>query len=838
MSTIGELADELAASGEPASRFERQVAWWNTRPAHDDSTDAWQLAREAIAAEDELASRGLTWASAAVRLEEIAEPSAGFFRSQARVAERAARQLQAWGVGSPHELRLRALAEPASISSIPVILIGVLDLAATTERLLAHRGHSVTVLIAAPEARGEHFDSLGRPLGVVPLPVTSTLARSIAADVFLEVETVAEEVAEVVASGRGPLTLGVLDGRRVTGLERELGVRGIGFHVSAGRTAAQTECARLIRTLAEGVGEGRFSSLIELVRHPAFEIAFDRQVDVEVAPSTPNRDLRRAFERRDWLSLLDHYGESSLARRFDGVLPGDPLGRWLVEELREFLAGFLGDLAAARTLAEWSNRLLGLLRGLFGFEDEDKGEEGGQGEEPEVLFELIREQAGLAMDSSERVELSVAAAISLARAARVSLAEETASGPVEIVGWLELLLDESTDMWVVGANEGILPEPLSSAGGLTPPVRRALGLEEEETRLARDSALLAALVEGRRLRVFGARLNQDSEALAPSRLLVQGTAEERARVLREFYDPTSDATAGVRSRSDRRPELGAPEVEDVPTSLAVTAFAAYLRCPYRFFLRHVAGASELRDRSPELSPREFGNLAHEAVRRASVQDAIHSTSQEELTALLLDELSSEAGVRLGDRPPITAKLQLGQLAKRLEAFAGWQARQNRLGWRVDQRFVERRMNEVLVVDGVDFGVRGRLDRVDVHDRLGWRVLDYKTGERGLGPDRVHFTGGRPGSGWKDLQLPLYAWGARKIGLQGDLQVGFVLLGRELSQSHLQLAEWDQATFDEGLEVARQVVRKIRQKVFWPPSEPPSYRDEMARILVGTENLPG
>ena len=41
------------------------------------------------------------------------------------------------------------------------------------------------------------------------------------------------------------------------------------------------------------------------------------------------------------------------------------------------------------------------------------------------------------------------------------------------------------------------------------------------------------------------------------------------------------------------------------------------------------------------------------------------------------------------------------------------------------------------VDGQSILVRGKVDRVDRHPAHGWRVLDYKTGERSTTPARVH-----------------------------------------------------------------------------------------------------
>ena len=59
---------------------------------------------------------------------------------------------------------------------------------------------------------------------------------------------------------------------------------------------------------------------------------------------------------------------------------------------------------------------------------------------------------------------------------------------------------------------------------------------------------------------------------------------------------------------------------------------------------------------------------------------------------------------------------------------------------------------------------------------------------------------------------------------GALELGFVNLGHRLSEDPLARAEWSDVDLAEAREVARDVVRAVRARRFWPPGEPPSFSD--------------
>ena len=123
-------------------------------------------------------------------------------------------------------------------------------------------------------------------------------------------------------------------------------------------------------------------------------------------------------------------------------------------------------------------------------------------------------------------------------------------------------------------------------------------------------------------------------------------------------------------------------------------------------------------------------------------------------------------------------------------------------------------------------IRGRIDRIDRHERTGeWAIFDYKTSDGGASPDKTHRCAGE----WIDLQLPLYRRLSR--AMCGDSpRLGFILLPKDPSGAGASFAEWSDAELAEADQTADDVVRDVRAGKFWPPSRPaPAYFEDLAAI---------
>jgi hypothetical protein len=89
--------------------------------------------------------------------------------------------------------------------------------------------------------------------------------------------------------------------------------------------------------------------------------------------------------------------------------------------------------------------------------------------------------------------------------------------------------------------------------------------------------------------------------------------------------------------------------------------------------------------------------------------------------------------------------------------------------------------------------------------------------------------------WKDLQLPLYRYLLEEVeAVRGadltNVITGYLLLPKRLEEIRFAPTDWNEDMYRNAAEVARQVIRQIRQSIFWPPNpKPPLYSEEFAHI---------
>ncbi|MCX5662111.1 MAG: PD-(D/E)XK nuclease family protein [Planctomycetota bacterium] len=556
-----------------------------------------------------------------------------------------------------------------------------------------------------------------------------------------------------------------------------------------------------------------------------------------------------------WLTLLDKYLTEYVQRRVSRHLIGPPHITGPLKAVVEAIDTLLPpELAGApmqakkRRLSEWSAPIADALTKLYARRPLDRHH---PDDAPLVyalraLGQALREQAQLdnvganaattaaanADPSNLALSLSDAIALTLSRVRDLAPPPpEPASAAVEILGWLELQLDDAPHLIVTGVNEGMIPESVNHDAFLPDSLRRDLGLLDNRRRHARDLMALTAILHSRpHVRLVAGRRSADDDPLTPSRLLLACAGDELARRIGRFYDHSEEPAppppllpTGKRSRLVIPPPV-APlaAIEE----LNVTAFRDYLACPYRFYLKHVCKLDTLDDRAVELSAPAFGNLAHKVLENFGQGPLATSDNPADIADFLNEELDRACRLTYGQQPTVAITLQREQLRQRLAAFARWQAQETRDGWSIAIQ-TEKRFAAPFPVDGQPFRIVGRIDRIDRHPEKGLRILDYKTGDKGEFPEKTHRFKGE----WVDLQLPLYRLLARAAGLEGACALGYVLLPKKLAETGLAAAEWSEEELAHAEEEARRIVRAIRQSIFWPPTEPPKFDDGLGSICM-------
>ncbi len=207
-----------------------------------------------------------------------------------------------------------------------------------------------------------------------------------------------------------------------------------------------------------------------------------------------------------------------------------------------------------------------------------------------------------------------------------------------------------------------------------------------------------------------------------------------------------------------------------------------------------------------------------------------------IESFLRDELRDRALRLFGASPLPAAAVQLARLRMRLSRFAECQAEMRRDGWSLRHCEIAFTGEPALPVpDQPAMPLRGIIDRIDLHEPTGrWRVIDYKTGESGDDPMRAHH-GTKPGRTppyrWLDLQLPLYHHlvTAGELRLQGEVELGYIVLPRQLESTGFRGAAWDSAALQDAMRRAAEIVVAIRAGEFPLNREHAPSGDAFARL---------
>lgn len=351
-------------------------------------------------------------------------------------------------------------------------------------------------------------------------------------------------------------------------------------------------------------------------------------------------------------------------------------------------------------------------------------------------------------------------------------------------GRLEILWSRAPLLALVGLNEGLFPDTTFEDAFLPNAFRRALGLRHDATRAARDAYLLATATAWRApgdLLLACARTNARGDWLKPTRLLFRCGPEARLRRAKAFFlDPaprppspspgTGLAFAENPARWPARP---------APTRLSASAIDRFLDSPLVYWLTDRLGLADTDDLPDGMGASTFGTLLHRALEALR---GVKGTAPDALSDALLAAYDEAFRAQYGTRPGVELLAARESAHRRLRAAARLEGQLRLEGW-------ETRQTEGAAWEApLDLGGRavtlyGRIDRVDYNPREQiWRVIDYKTGAKGLPPNAAHYA--RPRDGglvWKSFQLPLYRVLARRaLGLREDapLELAYFLLPPE------------------------------------------------------------
>lgn len=871
--TVGALPQELYDADSPVAAPTRALLAWvkvlqeadrtvlaavtHYLPADDQFAEWLALARDLSQLHSELASHALCFDDAYERITNDPDGrDAPRWVALCRLQQAYESALAAQGFIEVNESRRRAVAAQTCHFDFEIVLIATVELPRITRLMLEQVHVRVTALIHAPDAEADGFDALGalvvehwsdRPLDV-PADCVRVVDRP--RDQALEVIRVIgnaqadhdpkTDVPLAATHAPDEVTIGLGDESLSGVIERTLELAGGAAHAPVGRPLRLSPPAVLLDVTARYADSGRFDDLARLLRHP--------DVDHYMRASLNEQDAMRGIE--DWLSLLDEYLTDHLQAR--------PAQVWLGEARRAAQIKAVHDAAnalypqgatshVATAPSEWTDGIAGLLTRVYSDRPLRHDEPGDDATiiGLESVVQVLGELSELA-DNQPQVTFPQAVTLVLSRldALADTPVQPTTSGPgdmapIELLGWLELALDDAPALIMTGMNEGHVPRAAAGSALLPERTRRLIGLPDSRARFARDAYWMTTILQSRAHVTFIAgRRGPEDDPLVPSRLLLAGAGEQQIDMVQQFYGddhgPAQPAitllTPGGQSRFNM--VLPAPPVKPI-TRLSVTAFRDYISCPYRFYLRHVLRLQALDDASVEMDGAAFGTLAHDALDAFGKSDLAHSNDATQIDSFLADRLHRLVRRRFGGEPSAAIVIQEHQLRRRLAAFARFQAKLVDEGWRIDRDRIERSIRAPIQVDAEPFTISGRIDRIDKHDTHGYRIMDYKTADQAKSPNQTHRTGRGGDLQWVDLQLPLYDTLARSVGVTGDITLGYLQLPREVDAVTYDVAEWPTDEIAEAVSLAHDIIRDIRACRFWRPGDPSKYDDGLSELCMDT-----
>ena len=734
-------------------------------------------------------------------------------------------ELQIW---DRQTARLKAIEFNECETNRDIVLVATADMNQVMRRILDQVSDRVTSLVFAPESMRSRFDSYGC-LDVEAWQRSRLNLRDENIVLANNAAGQADSIVDAIAGFDGrfaadEISIGVPDETIIPHVENIMRQSDLNPRWGPGSSLEKSRPIRFLRSVVDYLNDASFDNLAELVRNP----------DV-------GRWLRGKHQDPNQLIVgLDQFQREHLpnsADKFSAQLDRNATPALASKVVADLLKPLKGK---HRTPGDWSSEIAKVLAALFGTTQIDT-------EDPvqratlaaiDAIREGLQQLTAIPQSLDTPVPANQAILMTLTQTRSLTSSRPAEPDSVELLGWLELPLDDAPAKIITSFNEGFVPSSIDSDLFLPNSLRSQLGIDDARRLYARDIYAASAMAAStRELRIVVGRHRSDGEPSLPSRLLFAADdATVLRRSLRFFADDSSEDRSEAsfdNLREQHAFNIPRPQpLKHRVKKLSVTAFRSYLACPYRFYLQHVLRLDESTDAHAELDPRSFGTLMHTVLEDFGSGPEKDSQSRDVITEFLDHTLNERAKEKFGRRSRPAVRVQVEQLRTRLHAFAGRQVEWRDKGWRIHS--TEKDTKETCTqfkTDRNEIDLVGRIDRIDHHEETGkYAILDYKSSESGSSPNQTHLKNGE----WIDLQLPLYRHFVGPLGLREPIELGYILLPNDTTRVAFSLADWDSTELRAADSVAARVVDAICDEVFWPPTRPaPPFSEVYAAICQDT-----
>jgi ATP-dependent exoDNAse (exonuclease V) beta subunit len=834
--TIGTLPERLYTAKLPfASDFEQVLAWTKVLqqadrellapvlfevPESGDSRPWMDLARMLSQLHRELASDLVDFDDVAAELKNT--PEGTRWAVLAKLQRMYLDELHAAGLWDVQSARRFAIDHDEVKTDREIIMVGAVDLNRAQRRFLSAVSDSVHVLVGAPKSYAGGFNGDGTLASEfwqdieIPIEESNITVRSSAADVALELASQLAQLGDTYTIQEA--TIGIPDPHIVPTLQTTLARTEVPLRYGSGTSVIETAPAKAMSLIGEFLVDGSIEVFSRLVRTPAIHHWLARSA----ANDSPERSIPD-----DFLTRLDEYQHSTLLRSVNVPEWPEAKFRDVFLNVLAHVQQLLQPLRMTRAkLTKWAPPLREVLKSLYSGVQVNRNDAAGN----LALRGCMELSAALAkleeLPSNLDTEATFQETLTWLhhQIEKVHVPPPQDESAIEMLGWLELSMDDAPVLMLTGMHDGILPESVNGDSFLPNQLRTLLGLTDNARRYARDAyAMLTLLHTRERVHIVLNHLSIEGDPQTPSRLLLAVPTEQLAKRVRFLLAPreldASDLVAEtwVPKQGQTNIPIPLPSPDKQVRDMAVTDFKKYDQCPYRFYLNRVERVEAFEHELLELDGGGFGDLLHLCLEGLIDSPVATSTDAQAIASWLIDHLKSIARSRFGVSPTPALQIQLEQAERRLEAFAVQQAKQAAEGWKI--KYIEHKVDKsqgvILDIDGKPLVLHGRIDRIDYRPRDGrYAVWDYKTGDASGKPREIHLRNGK----WLDWQLPLYGLLIRSLKIEDLSQVsfGYILLPKNPSETQFITADFSLEEHAAAIESAKQIARDVMAGKFWPP----------------------
>lgn len=824
ITTIGGLPERLYPHKTPATAPFQQLAWrkvlieanqqgnldhFLNNPPPPSNVSAWQqLANLVASIHHEISGEGLRCSALAEYCQQQEFSYESIRWQQIEQLQQSYLQLldqyQVWDLQTA---RLYALEhEELNVADDRTYIVaGCSDMSMVMRRFLTAIGTDTQFVVFAPEDKSTYFDEVGALIASkwdAGLPAITIDQIKLASDPVhqseLALDTIARYAPDVASND---IMLIVPDVAEQPGLARHLRRTGLQSNVPTGPRLTETSIGVLLQLIREYLPDRSYAGLSSLLRHPDISEQILDGLDVTQV-----------------IAELTAYHEEKLPRDDTGI---------------EFRSKRYPELAAAFTkiwtwlepldrqhpaAASIHQNLLTLLHTVYGGKTYHRDTHLA---EINTLTKITRSSDELA-SAYDQLGTRCSVEDYLAHLSSLLISETVpvphSNDAIDLSGWLDAPWSQQGNVILTSVNEGIIPTVSNTDLFISDETRMALGLLNNQRRLARDAYALTLLQNSRDLTLISKKQNLQGDPQVLSRLLLHGPVKQQAELIHRFsgeHKTIAEHQASAPQPSSGFTPISLPIAAHQPESISVTSLKSYLECPVRYYLRFVLQLTPVNDYSHELTPLAFGNMVHHVLSQFGKSEVRDSIDEAEISIFLRDKAVRYYRDTYGKSSYATVRLQLEQILHRLDAFAAWQAKWRGQGWQIVE--AEYNADTPVVIDPShpNCKIHGRVDRIDHNPATStYTIFDYKTSELASTPEKAHQS--NRGGTWKDLQLPMYRHLCKAITKDSAVQLGYINLCSDLSELGSRIARWDEEALQEADSVAIEVITSIREGVVNQP----------------------